>query len=182
MNHPSANVGASTPTNLIQWDSSWPEWVKRPERNRLLGFLQKRFGIPRTVFANHCLFRRGSTIWLLSKDDRLSALASLRVQSVGLPLLRWVKSHLKPTSAALQLFGTYANKNTVGLLPKQLSELIEKRVIQGDFPVTSGYVIIAVEGVIFGCALYLPGRLISQFPRHLFRSQPWRELLPEEND
>jgi NOL1/NOP2/fmu family ribosome biogenesis protein len=173
MSPPSTSVGASTPTNSIQWDSSWPEWLEGAERSHLLGFLQTRFGIPESVFANHHLLRRGSTVWLLSKDDRLMNLASLPVKSVGLPLLRQAKMHLKPTTAALQLFGVYADKNIVSLAQDQLQDLVEKKEIKGEFGISPGYVIIATETIIIGCGLSLPGRLISQFPRHLFTEQTW---------
>ncbi len=107
-------------------------------------------------------------MWLLTKDERLPALASLRVETVGLPVLRRVKKRFKPTSAALQLFGKHATKNIVGLAPVQLKELVEKNEIKDDFPVSPGYVIVSTETVIVGCGLYLPDRLISQFPRHMF--------------
>jgi NOL1/NOP2/fmu family ribosome biogenesis protein len=147
-----------------------------------LEVFQERFGIPQEVFSNHNLFRRGHTFWLLNKDNRLPALASLRVESVGLPLLRWVKIHLKPTSAALQLYGVHADKNVVSLQTSQLKELIEHKEIKGEFPASFGYVILATEDVIIGCALYLPGRLISQIPRHLFTSQTWEHLWADKKD
>lgn len=104
-------------------------------------------------------------------------LASLPVKSVGLPLLRQVKTQLKPTTAALQLIGRHANKNIVSLALEQLRELVEKKEIKGEFGTSPGYVIVVAETIIIGCALSLPGRLISQFPRHLFTEQTW-EYLP----
>ena len=181
MSPPSSSVGASTPTNSIQWDSSWPEWLKGAERNNLLGFLQNRFGIPKSVFTNHHLLRRGPTVWLLSKDDRLTNLTSLPVESVGLPLLRQVQRQLKPTTAALQLLGPHANKNIVSLTLEQLRELVEKKEIKGEFHTSPGYVIVVAETMIIGCALSVPGRLISQFPRHLFTEQTW-EYMPTGNE
>jgi NOL1/NOP2/fmu family ribosome biogenesis protein len=142
-----------------------------------LGFLQNRFGIQESVFANHHLLRRGRIVWLLSKDDRLMNLASLPVESVGLPLLRQVNTQLKPTTAALQLLGPHANKNIVSLALDQLRELVERKEIKGEFDTSPGYVIIVAETIIIGCALSVPGRLISQFPRHLFTEQTW-EYLP----
>ena len=180
MSPPSSSVGASTPTNSIQWDSSWPEWLRGAERRHLLSFLQNRFGIPESVFANHHLLRRGRIVWLLSKDDRLINLASLPVESVGLPLLRQVNTQLKPTTAALQLFGLHANKNIVSLALDQLRELVEKKEIKGEFDTSPGYVIVVAETVIIGCALSVPGRLISQFPRHLFTEETW-DYLPAGN-
>ena len=98
---PSSSAGGSTLTSSIQWDSSWPELVKGDDQNQVLGFLRDRFGIPQSVFANYHLFRRGPTVWLLSKDERLVDLASLQVKSVGLPLLRWKKTRLHCSSLAL---------------------------------------------------------------------------------
>ena len=103
-------------------------------------------------------------------------LASLPVQSVGLPLLRQRKTQLKPTTAALQLIGPHANKNIISLALEQLRELVEKKEIKGEFGTSTGYVIVVTETIIIGCALSLPGRLISQFPRHLFTEQTWAYL------
>lgn len=167
---------------MIQWDSSWPELVRGVDRNYLLGFLRDRFGIPQSAFANHHLFRRGPTVWLLSKDDRLENLTSLRVESVGLPLLRWKRTHLKPTTAALQLFGPQADRNTVNLARKQLKELVVNKEIKVQFSISPGYVIIVTETITIGCGLYVPGRLISQFPRHLFTEQTWDYLPAGKRD
>ncbi len=87
-----------------------------------------------------------------------------------MPIIRWVKEHIKPTSAALQLFGKYVSKNMVRLEPLQLEQLIVKREVKGEFPVSPGYVQIQTEGISIGCGLYLPGRLISQFPRHMWHN------------
>ena len=182
MIHPSNGAGVFTPTRSTRWDSSWPRWVKRSEKDQLLRLLQERFGIPKSVFDNYYFLKRRLTIWLLSKDDRVQDLASLRVESVGLPFLRRVKTHLKPTSAALQIFGRHASKNIVNLDSTQMKELAERKVIKGEFPVSPGYVIVATEGMFIGCALYFPGRLISQFPRHLFTTHTWDYLLGDKGD
>ena len=176
---PSHTAGASTPSKSIQWDSSWPELLKDHERRHLLEFFRNRFGISRAVFSGYSLYKRRRTVWLLTRDDRLADVAFLQVESVGLPLLRWVGTHLKPTSVALQLLGAHANKNIVNLPSDQLRALVEKKEIESDFASTPGYVIVASNSVIIGCALYLPGRLICQFPRHMFSSQTWDYLLHE---
>lgn len=116
-------------------------------------------------------------MWVFGKDDRLKDLVSLQVESVGMPLLRWVKTHLKPTSVALQLFGCHAKKNIVSLKPDQLRDLVEKKEIKGEFTTSPGYVMVVTNSAIIGCALYLPGRLISQFPRHMFTDRTWDYLL-----
>jgi hypothetical protein len=153
--------------------------LKDPDRSDLLGFFRHRFGICRTVFANYYLYRRGRTVWLVNKDDRFRDLASLQVESLGMPLLRWVGTHLKPTSVALQLLGDHADKNIVTLPSDQLRDLGERKEIKSEFAGSPGYVIVASNSVIIGCALYLPGRLISQFPRHMFTSQTWEYALQD---
>lgn len=114
---------------------------------------------------------------MFTKDDRLGDLASLQVKSVGIPLLRWVGTHLKPTSVALQLFGVHADKNIVTLPTDRLHDLVENKEIKSEFGCTPGYVIVTSKSVVIGCALYLPGRLISQFPRNMFTSQTWKYVL-----
>jgi len=114
---------------------------------------------------------------VFSKDDRLRDLASLQVESVGMPLLRWVGTHLKPTSVALQLFGAHADRNIVSLTSDQLRDLVEIKEIKSEFAGSPGYVIVASNSVIIGCALYLPGRLVSQFPRYMFTSRTWEYVL-----
>jgi hypothetical protein len=84
-----------------------------------------------------------------------------------------VGQRLKPTSASLQLFGKYVTKNLISLEPIQLAELIREGEIRGEFPVSPGYVQIMTQSLTIGCGLYLPGRLISQFPRHMFANQSW---------
>jgi len=151
--------------------------LKDPERDHLLGFFRHRFGISRGVFSNYYLYRRSRIVWVFSKDDRLRDLASLQVESVGMPLLRWVGTHLKPTSVALQLFGAHADRNIVSLTSDQLRDLVEIKEIKSEFAGSPGYVIVASNSVIIGCALYLPGRLVSQFPRYMFPSRTWEYVL-----
>lgn len=174
---PSNTAGESTPTKSIQWDSSWPDLLKDADRGQVLRFFHHRFGIPREVFATFCLYGRGRTVWLVNKDNRWKNLASLQVESLGMPLLRRVGTHLKPTSVALQFLGAHADKNIVNLPSDQLRDLWEIKEIKSEFTGSPGYVIVASSSVIIGCALYLPGRLISQFPRHMFTSQTWEFAL-----
>jgi hypothetical protein len=179
---PSNIAGASTPSKSIQWDSSWPKLVKDPERGHLVEFFRRRFGIPGAIFSNYYLYRRGRTAWLVNKDKRLQDLASLQVKSIGMPLLRWLGPHLKPTSVALQLLGAHANKNIVTLTSAQLRDLVDRREIKTEFTGTPGYVIVVSTSLIIGCALHLPGRLISQFPRHMFTPQTWEYVLQGSGD
>jgi NOL1/NOP2/fmu family ribosome biogenesis protein len=153
--------------------------LKDSDRGHLLRFFYHRFGIPGAAFATYHLCGRGRTVWLVNKDSRLRELASLQLESLGIPLLRRVGSHLKPTSVALQLLGSHADKNIVSLPLNQVRDLCEIKEIKSEFTGSPGYVIVASSSVIIGCALYLPGRLISQFPRHMFTSQTWEYVFQD---
>ncbi|MBP1725036.1 MAG: hypothetical protein H6Q51_334 [Deltaproteobacteria bacterium] len=170
MTHPSSTAGESTLTSSTRWDSSWPELLETPERDRVLGFFADRFGMNLSVFAGYELRKRGTSVWIVRSDPRLPALAGLKVRSVGLMLLRQVGRYLKPTSAALQVWGVYAKENVIRLSSEKLEELVEQGEIRGDFAGTPGYVIVSLEDRPVGCGLYLPPRLLSMLP-HLFRGK-----------
>jgi NOL1/NOP2/fmu family ribosome biogenesis protein len=144
--------------------------LETPERNRVLEFFADRFGMNLSVFAGYELRQRGTSVWIVRSDPRLSALARLKVRSVGLMLLRQVGRYLKPTSAALQLLGIHAEKNVIRLSSEKLEELVGQGEIRGDFAATPGYVIVSLEDLPVGCGLYLPPRLLSRLP-HLFRGK-----------
>jgi NOL1/NOP2/fmu family ribosome biogenesis protein len=104
---------------------------------------------------------------LLRESVHLSVLASLNVQGIGLPVLRKMPRHLKPTTAALQRFGHYAVRNTLSLSKKQLQALLQNKELPCDAAVQPGYVVLVCMGHVAGCGLYTPGRLRSQIPRRL---------------
>jgi len=170
MTHPSSTAGESTLTSSTRWDSSWPELLEPSERDRVLGFFADRFGMKLFVFAGYEFRKRGSSVWIVRSDPRLSALARLKVRSVGLILLRQVGQYLKPTSAALQLLGIHAGKNVIRLNSEKLEDLVDQGEIRGDFAASPGYVLISLEDLPVGCGLYLPPRLLSRLPP-LFRGK-----------
>ncbi|MBW1980235.1 MAG: hypothetical protein JRJ12_03360 [Deltaproteobacteria bacterium] len=83
---------------------------------------------------------------------------------------------LKPTSAALQLFGAYASRNVITLTAEELQELWANRKLPQKFPVSPGYVIVRLQEEIVGCGLYLGDCLFSQFSKNLFMPQTWECL------
>src|SRR4029450_5594489 len=100
-----STAGGSTPTRPVQWDSSWPAFVFEPQRSAVLGYFDMRFGIPLITFDGFCLLLRHKTYSLLRATPHVERLAGLQVHSVGVPVLRGIRHHLKPTTAALQYFG-----------------------------------------------------------------------------
>jgi len=95
-----SSAGASVPTKQVQWDSSWPAFVHEPQRSAVLGYGTARFGTPLTGFDGLCWLLRHKTYTLCSATPHMQRLAGLQVQSVGLPVLRLIRHHLKPTTEA----------------------------------------------------------------------------------
>jgi len=140
--------------------------VLEPQRSTILGYFDKRFGIPLITFASFCLLLRHKTYCLLSVTSHIERLAGLQVHSVGLPVLRSIRHHLKPTTAALQYFGVEARRHVLDLSETQVITLLHEREQPLDLDMQPGYVILRHAGHILGCGLYTPGRLRSQLPQH----------------
>jgi hypothetical protein len=140
--------------------------VPEPERSTVLGYFAWRFGIPLAVFDGYCLLERRKVYTLVADSPHLPRLATLKIHSVGLPVLRKLPRHLKPTSIALQRFGGRATRHTVTLSPAHIEQLLQEHEVLCHTDCQPGYVILLHAGQVLGCGLYTPGRLQSQIPRH----------------
>jgi NOL1/NOP2/fmu family ribosome biogenesis protein len=161
-----STAGDSIPIKQVRWDSSWPAFVQEPQRSAVLEYFDKRFGIPVITFDNFCLLLRHKTYCLLHATPHLEQLAGLHIQAVGLPVLRSIRHHLKPTTAALQRFGSHACRHVLDLSETQLMTLLHEREQPLHLDIQPGYVILRHAGHILGCGLYTPDRLRSQLPQH----------------
>ena len=137
-----------------------------PQRSAVLGYFDRCFGIPLIIFENFFLILRHKTYSLLRATPHVEQLAGLHVHSVGLPVLRSIRHHLKPTTAALQHFGTAARRHVLDLSETQIVTLLREREQPLQLDIQPGYVILRHAGHILGCGLYTPGRLRSQLPQH----------------
>jgi NOL1/NOP2/fmu family ribosome biogenesis protein len=145
--------------------------VPEPQRSRVLGYFETRFGIPVTAFVGYHLLERRKTYVLLPAAPCLADLASLKVHHVGLPLLRKIRQHLKPTTAALQRFGAQASRNILDLSAAQVTDLLRTAELALAVDLSPGYVVLRHAGRLLGCGLYTPGRLRSQIPLRLVQHQ-----------
>ena len=148
----------------IHQQAVWPKVVSHTEREKVLSFWEERFGIPKETFARYSLLSTAKNYWLFVEPPEFKPLQGLRVQTVGLRFTRKVSRFLKPTSTALQRFGHLATKNVVDLSPAELDRLRRERKIPYEADLTEGYVIIRCEGKVWGCGLYMPGKLVSYLP------------------
>lgn len=131
-----------------------------------MGYFTARFGIPLTAFDDLCLLLRHKLYSLCNGTSHIERLAGLQVQSVGLPVLRIIRHHLKPTTAALQRFGSQATCHVLDLSDSQFVALLHTREQSLRLDIQPGYVILRHGSHILGCGLYTPGRLRSQLPQH----------------
>jgi hypothetical protein len=164
-------AGGSTPTSSTRWDSSWPAFVPEPQRTEVLSYFDTRFGIPLSTYMDFRLLERSKVYVLLRDSPHLGGLGFLKVQNVGLPVLRKIRRHLKPTTAALQCFGAHATRHRTELSTSQMAQLLSERKLQLHIDWDPGYVILFHAGEIVGCGMYTPGWLHSQIPQRLSTQQ-----------
>lgn len=141
-----------------------------PQRNTVLGYFTTRFGIPLTAFDGLSVLLCHKTYSVVSAMPTLERLARLKIHTVGLPILRLLQHHLKPTTAALLQFGRQATRHVIALSDEQCATLLRVREQPLTLAIQPGYVILCHAGTILGCGLYTPGRLRSQLPKHTVAS------------
>ncbi len=127
--------------------------------------------MPRSMFDVYHLLERRHTYILLNRAAPVAAFASLKIQNVGLPVLRKMPHHLKPTTAALQRFGPWATRHRLDLSEPQMVTLLRDQELALQTDLDPGYVVLCCAGHILGCGLYTPGQLRSQIPQRQVRHQ-----------
>lgn len=171
MTHACNTAGASTRTTPNRWDSSWPVFVTETQRRTILGYFEERFGIPLGAFDTYHVLERHHGYVVLPKSARVENIASFKVQNTGLPILRKMPHHLKPTTAALQRFGQYATRHVVELTPAEMIVLLREQESRVEMNLQPGYVLLRCEGHLLGCGIYTPGRLRSLIPLRQVKHQ-----------
>jgi NOL1/NOP2/fmu family ribosome biogenesis protein len=141
------------------------------QRQEILSYFETRFGIPYDIFESFALLDRGKVYTLLSGAAPAAAIYSLKLQNAGLPMLRKMPTHLKPTTAAIQRFGPYATKHIVDISAEQVQDLLRAGIMAYHATLDPGYVILRQAGHVLGCGLLTPGQLRSLIPKWLVRHQ-----------
>jgi NOL1/NOP2/fmu family ribosome biogenesis protein len=148
-----------------QWASSWPELAEEADRRYLFEYLERRFGIPQTHFADYLLLRKKKS-WSLMRDaESIPSVSRLKVSQAGLRAFQRVGDFVKPTTRFIQSFGSYATRAKVSIDLIQLRTLLSGGKIQVDLTLDNGYVILEIgEGRVLGLGLYIDGVVSSQLP------------------
>jgi NOL1/NOP2/fmu family ribosome biogenesis protein len=118
-----------------------------------------------SVFDGFALLERRQAYWLLTDSPHLYKLRRLRVHRTGVPVLRKIQNRLKPTTAAVRLFGCRATRNVVDLDREHLMRLLQHGEIHLSPSVPPGYVIVTHHSQVLGCGLYTGQKLLNQIPR-----------------
>lgn len=130
----------------------------------LLHRLRDRFGIDSNLFSAFRLWMKGKDkIWI--SDYACEPTVNVLVQTLGMSLLRLP---YKPTTCALQRFGSHLTRNVIELNDFEAV----KCFLRGDSQritssVQPGYVHVRYGAYELGCGLYKEGYLYSQIPKSL---------------
>jgi len=81
------------------------------------------------------------------------------------PIVSLKEDLWKPTTSAIQVFGSMATKNVVRLVERDAWEFMAGGTLEISADVEPGYVVVMSGEDILGCGLYSRGKLISQVPK-----------------
>jgi NOL1/NOP2/fmu family ribosome biogenesis protein len=152
------------PTGSIQWDSSWPEFVK-DERHDLFSYLENRFGVACSIFDEYFLLKKNKSWWLLRQSDHIRHASSLKVWMTGLKVFQTVGRYIKPTTRMIQVFGHHAVRAVLNISEDDINKMAQGRHISSDMEIDNGYIILSFKGAVIGLGLFIDGRITSQIPR-----------------
>ena len=143
------------------------------EREAVAEIWISRFAMPESVFSGYIFFRKAKSIWAISDSE----LPPLSYEAIGMRIMNCKDRPWKPTTCALQVFGPYAEKNTMHLQPASARLFMEGKTQEVDAVTAeqceSGYVVVFYRGDVLGCGLYSHGKLVSQIPKE--RRLPGKE-------
>ncbi len=147
--------------------------VTRPSREAVCSWWQQRYGIPPSVFDGFSFWERGAgKIWVARGD----APDPIAIEGLGMTALRTRGDHWKPTTNAVQRFGTAATRNVISLSAPAAQTFIAGEDQDLPWDGDWGYLIAAYDvgdrSVPLGVGLYVYGELRSTVPKGRRRSLP----------
>lgn len=137
----------------------------RPTREGVLEWWDGRYGVPPGVFDGYTFWEKGSgKLWAF----RGEASSPIALEGLGLAFLRTRQEHWKPTTNAVQRFGTCATRNVIELDRPEAKAFVAGHDQAIEWDGDWGYLIVAhdLAGLEpLGVGLYLQGDLRSQVPK-----------------
>ncbi len=138
----------------------------RASRQEVVDFFDERFGIEPAVFEPFTFWEKGKgKIWIFADDVP----SPIRIEGLGMTVLRTRQEHWKPTHSAVQRFGHHATKNVVDLSSEAAAQFAQGEDQPVEWDGDWGYLIaaheFAGERVPVGVGLYLYDELRSTVPK-----------------
>jgi len=100
--------------------------------------------------------------YILRSNEKIGLIKDLKIQNAGLPAIRILGRHLKPTTEFVQNFGTFATKNVLNLPLNQLKDLASLGEINLEAKLEDGFHILRSHDAFWGIGLIKNNtRLIS---------------------
>jgi NOL1/NOP2/fmu family ribosome biogenesis protein len=144
------------------------------DRNKLLSYLENRFGIPQTLFDDYLLFKKKKSWWLMKNTPLIEQSSGLKVWRVGLKAFQEVGIYIKPTTRMIQSFGHRALRAFMDITEGDLERLAGGYFIPANMGIDNGYIILAMKGRILGLGLLIDGKVRSQIPKKDTRFMNYR--------
>jgi NOL1/NOP2/fmu family ribosome biogenesis protein len=139
--------------------------AEEDERNRLLGYLEERFGIPQKCFDEYLLFQQKKTWFMLKNSLFFHSAGGLKVSGVGLRAFKRVSVYIKPATRWVQIFGHLAKRAKLHINEQQFRNLLTEGSLPSDLQIENGYVILFLNNQPLGLGLLVNGTIRSQLPR-----------------
>ena len=138
----------------------------RASREAVIDFFAERFGIDPAVFEGYTFWEKGKgKIWIFADDVP----SPIRVEGLGMTVLRTRQEHWKPTQSAIQRFGRHASKNVIEVDGEAAAAFVRGEDQELDWEGDWGYLIAAHdlggEREPIGVGLYVYGELRSTVPK-----------------
>jgi len=138
----------------------------RPTRTEVVEWWDERFGIDPEVFADVTFWEKGKgKIWAFQSDVE----SPVRVEGLGMSMLRTRGEHWKPTTDAVQRFGQHATENVIHLSRAEAEAFVAGHDQEIEWDDDWGYLVVTHDFVgesePLGVGLYLHGELRSQIPK-----------------
>ena len=147
-------------------DESEREVERRATRAEVLDWWADRFGVPPETFDGHTFWEKGKgKIWAFASDTA----SPVGIEALGMTFLRTRQEHWKPTTNAVQRFGSEASENVLHLSEGEADAFVAGHDQELDWDGDWGYLIVTHEiagaAEPIGVGLYVHGELRSQIPK-----------------
>ena len=138
----------------------------RASRQEVIDFFTERFGIDAGIFEKFSFWEKGKgKIWIFADN----APSPIRVEGLGMTVLRTRQEHWKPTQSAIQRFGNHATQNIVEIDGETAATFVRGEDQELEWDGDWGYLIVAHrirgEREPIGVGLYVYGELRSTVPK-----------------